>query len=60
MNRICVCGHPRVNHLLIYHADGISFCNDCCIKSVKGVKNYHYFKLDNLSYLEQQYEKSIH
>jgi hypothetical protein len=59
VNNICICGHVLLSHYFDYNEDviiwpekGDSWCADC--KDSR--KSFHNFKLDNLKYLEEQYE----
>jgi len=61
----CICGHNKKEHLspkgIIpgpYDLD--SFCDACAMDTnrwINWMPAYHDFKLDNLKYLEKEYEK---
>ena len=59
---ICVCGHAKSSHA---GRDGIGrFCTPCFNQNLghkKGPRSFsdHYYKQDNLKYLEQKYEESL-
>jgi hypothetical protein len=48
-----ICGHVEKAHLdSAYPEYGQQWCRDCPIADYKSFKNWHAFKLDNLSYIE--------
>ena len=52
--KLCVCGHVKGAHQYGGQNDA---CWDCLNLNMKLKNHVHDFKLDNLKYLEQQYEK---
>lgn len=54
---ICICNHIRYEHTR-GHESGRFICL-VCYSNMDSLQ-YHEFKLDNLKYLEQQYEESTH
>lgn len=63
-NNICLCGHRFAHHLdekdnvVILREYGNSWCEKCT-PTRSDIKPFHSFKLDNLRYLEDKYEKSL-
>lgn len=53
-NLPCVCRHMKVHHQLTINRDIHPGLDHFCLLCIE----WHTFKLDNLGYLEQRYEKS--
>lgn len=51
----CLCGHIKGVHG--YYGEAMH-CGDCVCSFY--INDYHEFKGDNLKYLEQKYEKTLH
>ena len=54
-NYPCTCGHNKKEHRSNYYGDR----NVCLVSNDSPILHKCVFKLDNLKYLEQQYEKSL-